>query len=93
MLSYFDKGACMPARKAGPGTTGASTSESKHERFERLAAARASVIKDKLHSLGHLTNRQQYSFDRDDVDKLFGELEGELRRTRDKFEKVLKPKD
>ena len=58
------------------------------ERFVRLAESRVTrAIKD-LRLIGNLSNRSNYSYDKEDVDKIIGALENELRALRRRFEKT-----
>jgi hypothetical protein len=64
--------------------------ESKHHRFTRLSKDRVSAIRDKLNQLGNLSNRRHYEFSEKEVSKMFGDIEDEFQRTKDKFAKALK---
>lgn len=61
------------------------TKEAKRERFVRLAELRTNLILDRLRVLGHCANKSAYNYTDDDVEKIFGELEDELRLTKAKF--------
>jgi hypothetical protein len=56
------------------------------ERFVRLAEKRvARTIKD-IRLIGNLSNRSNYSYNQDDVRKILGTLETELKNLRHRFE-------
>ena len=62
-----------------------STRGSPDERFKRLAEQRVNVIVDKLRLLGQLSNRRNYTYTEQQVDKIFRTLKTELRDTQAKF--------
>ena len=56
------------------------------ERFVRLAESRVTrAIKD-LRLIGNLANRSNYSYEKEDVEKMIGALEGELKTLGRRFE-------
>lgn len=60
--------------------------ESSSEKFRRLAEARVvRAIKD-IRLIGNLSNRSNYSYDRNAIDKIFRTLEKELKQVRARFE-------
>ena len=61
------------------------TKEAKRERFLRLATLRTNLILDRMRVLGHCANKSAYSYTDEDIDKIFGELEDELRIIKAKF--------
>lgn len=59
--------------------------EAKRQRFLRLATLRTNLILDRLRVLGHCANKSAYNYTDEDVEKIFDELEDELRITKSKF--------
>jgi len=62
--------------------------ETKRDRFVRLAEARTNKIIDMLQLLGNCSNTSAYDYTQQDVDKIFGAIENELREAKKKFNKV-----
>ncbi len=62
-----------------------ATHETKRERFVRLAEARTNKILDMMKLLGNCSSKSNYEFTDEDVKKIFGVLERELKNTRNKF--------
>lgn len=60
--------------------------ESKHQRFRRLAQARGDRLIKEISLLGNLSNRKNYDFESEDVERLFAPIEDELRECRAKFD-------
>ncbi len=60
-------------------------SESKRDKFVRLAEARTNKIIDMLHLLGNCSNTSTYEYTQQDVNKIFNAIENELRETKKKF--------
>lgn len=59
--------------------------ETKRERFVRIAEARTNRIIDNMRLLGNCSNKQNYEYTDEDIKKIFGTLEKELRQTKSKF--------
>lgn len=59
--------------------------ESNSERFRRLASTRTNTILDKIRILGNCANRGMYSYTDEEVQKIFGIIEKELKDTKAKF--------
>ncbi len=59
--------------------------ESKRERFVRLAEARTNKILDMMKLLGNCSSKSNYDYTDEDVKKIFGALEKELKNTKAKF--------
>lgn len=59
--------------------------ETKHERFKRLAQARGDRLLKDLELLGNLSNRHNYEYSEEDIRKLFGVIEAELRDCKARF--------
>lgn len=62
--------------------------ETKRDRFIRLAEARTNKIIDMIQLLGNCSNLGAYDYTAQDVDKIFGAIEAELREAKKKFAKV-----
>ena len=60
--------------------------ESKSERFVRIAEKRTNKIIDMIQLLGNCSNRATYDYTRDDVKKIFGAIESELKIAKAKFD-------
>lgn len=59
--------------------------EAKRSRFVRLATIRTNSVLDRLRVLGHCANKSAYSFDDKDVEKIFNEIEDEIKFIKTKF--------
>jgi hypothetical protein len=55
------------------------------ERFVRLAEARTRKAIKMVRLIGNLSNRSNYSYKQEDVDKIFRALELEVRKARARF--------
>ncbi len=62
--------------------------ETKREKFVRLAEARTNKIIDMLQLLGNCSNTSAYDYTQQDVEKIFGAIEDELKEAKKKFNKV-----
>lgn len=62
--------------------------ETKRDKFVRLAEARTNKIIDMIQLLGNCSNVSAYDYTQQDVDKIFGAIENELREAKKKFNKV-----
>lgn len=62
--------------------------ESKREKFVRLAEARTNKIIDMLQLLGNCSNTSVYEYTQKDIDQIFGAIELELREAKKKFSKT-----
>jgi hypothetical protein len=54
--------------------------ETKEERFKRLATARTQRILNDLRLLGNCSNHSVYSYSKEDVARIFGAIDKELKR-------------
>lgn len=61
------------------------SSESKNERFKRLAKQRGERALHDIHLLGNLSNRNNYDYSDNEVRKLFSALEDELKQAKSRF--------
>lgn len=62
--------------------------ETKRDKFVRLAEARTNKIIDMLQLLGNCSNTSAYDYTQQDVEKIFGAIENELKEAKKKFNKV-----
>jgi hypothetical protein len=61
------------------------SNETKYERFKRLAKQRGERLLKDIHLLGNLSNRNNYQYFDEDINKLFGIIESELRTQKMRF--------
>ena len=59
--------------------------ETKRERFVRLAEARTNKIINMLQLLGNCSSRINYEYTDEDIKKIFGAIEKEVKATKSKF--------
>lgn len=59
--------------------------ENRHERFKRIAAKRTNEILEKIRILGNCSNKSSYEYTEEEVNKIFGELDKQLRLTKARF--------
>lgn len=57
------------------------------EKFKSLAKNRVQKALQTLRLIGNLSNKRHYDYNENDVKKIIGALEGELRRVKQKFSK------
>lgn len=60
--------------------------ETRSERFVRIAEARTNKIIDMIQLLGNCANKSNYEYSKEDVKMIFGAIETELRAAKAKFE-------
>jgi hypothetical protein len=58
----------------------------KRERFKRVATRRTNAVLKKLQVLGNCANRNTYEYTEEEANKIFSEIERELKLTRMKFQ-------
>lgn len=63
-------------------------SETKRERFIRLAVTRTNKIIDMIKLLGNCSNTSVYEYTKEDVDKIFSAIESELKEAKKNFAKA-----
>ena len=63
-----------------------ANTESKSERFVRIAEARTNKIIDMIQLLGNCSNRAAYDYTKDDIKMIFGAIESELKIAKAKFD-------
>ena len=61
------------------------STESKRERFVRIAEARTNKILEMMRLLGNCASKGNYDYNDDDIRKIFSALEKELKNTKNKF--------
>jgi hypothetical protein len=59
--------------------------ETKRDAFLRLAESRTRSVIEKIRVLGNCANPYAYEYTEEDVRKIFGTIERELRKTRARF--------
>lgn len=60
-------------------------SETRKEKFNRLATYRTNAVLDKLRILGNLSNRSNYDYDEADLRKIFNAIEEQFRLLKARF--------
>ncbi len=63
-------------------------SETKREKFVRLAEARTNKIIDMIHLLGNCSNAGTYEYTQQDVEKIFTAIDNAIRESKKKFSQV-----
>ena len=58
----------------------------KRERFKRVATRRTNAVLKKLQVLGNCANKNTYEYTEEEANKIFSEIEKELKLTRMKFQ-------
>ena len=61
------------------------SNETKRERFVRIAEARTNKILEMIRLLGNCSSKGNYDYTEEDIKKIFGALEKELKNTKNKF--------
>jgi hypothetical protein len=59
--------------------------ESRSERFKRLASKRTNDILEKIRILGNCYNKSSYEYTEEEINKIFSEIEKQLKLTKAKF--------
>jgi hypothetical protein len=59
--------------------------ETRNERFRRIATKRTNEIFEKIRILGNCSNRSSYEYTEEEVNKIFSEIEKQLKFTKAKF--------
>lgn len=60
-------------------------SETKRQRFVRLAEARTNKILEMMRLLGNCSSKSNYDYTEEDIKKIFNALEKELKNTKNRF--------
>lgn len=66
--------------------------EGKRERFLRLAEPRTQRVLDALRVLGNCSNRVVYDWNESDLKQVFGVIEKEIERVKERFQRTEKTK-
>ena len=61
------------------------SNESKRERFVRIAEARTNKILEMMRLLGNCSSKANYEYSDEDIKKIFGALEKEIKNTKNRF--------
>ncbi|MCI7085388.1 hypothetical protein MR988_04665 [bacterium] len=61
------------------------SNENKRERFIRIAEARTNKILEMMRLLGNCSSKSNYEYTDEDIKKIFGALEKELKNTKNRF--------
>lgn len=59
--------------------------ETRNIRFKRLATARTNAVLDKLRLLGNLSNKANYDFSEEEINKIFSAIDSQLKTIKAKF--------
>lgn len=59
--------------------------ENKYEKFKRIASKRTNDIFEKIRILGNCSNKSSYEYTEEDVNKIFSEIDKQLKLTKAKF--------
>lgn len=59
--------------------------ETKDERFKRIAAKRTNDVLEKIRILGNCSNRSSYKYTTEEINKIFSELDKQLKFTKARF--------
>ena len=59
--------------------------ETRHERFKRVASKRTNEILEKIRILGNCSNKSSYEYKEEEINKIFSEIEKQLKYTKTKF--------
>lgn len=63
-----------------------ASEKEKSERFKRVAESRTNRIIDQIRLLGNCSNRSNYEYTDEDVKKIFGVIESELKEAKMKYQ-------
>lgn len=66
--------------------------ENKEEKFKRIATARTLRVLEDLRLLSNCANRGNYAYTEHDINKIFNEIQNEIKRTKALFSKKPKTK-
>ncbi|MBI4680535.1 MAG: hypothetical protein HY753_04850 [Nitrospirae bacterium] len=64
---------------------GQEKEETRNERFKRVASKRTNEILEKIRILGNCSNKSSYEYKEDEVNKIFSEIDKQLKLTKGKF--------
>ncbi len=57
----------------------------KRDRFKKLASSRTNMVLKSLKVLGNCSNRSAYEYSEEEIQRIFKEIEVEVRNTKSKF--------
>lgn len=60
--------------------------ETKREKFLRLANSRTNKLLDSIRLLSNLSNKSNYDYTKNDVDKIFSAIDKEIKKAKVEFE-------
>ncbi|OGY18741.1 MAG: hypothetical protein A2900_02170 [Candidatus Chisholmbacteria bacterium RIFCSPLOWO2_01_FULL_50_28] len=64
--------------------------ETRQDRFKRLAVQRTNIVLEKLRILGNLSNRANYDYSDEEINKIFYAIDSQLKMTKARFIKKKK---
>lgn len=59
--------------------------ETRQERFKRLAVYRTNAVLEKLRILGNLSNKANYDFSEQEVNKIFSAIDSQIKAIKARF--------
>jgi len=59
--------------------------ETRHDRFIRIATKRTNEILEKIRILGNCSNKSSYEYTEEEINRIFGEIDKQLKVTKSKF--------
>ena len=59
--------------------------ETRNERFKRVASKRTNEILEKIRIIGNCSNKSSYEYTEEEVNKIFSEIDKQLKLTKAKF--------
>lgn len=59
--------------------------ETRNDRFKRIAAKRTNEVLDKIRILGNCSNKSSYEYSKEEINKIFAEIDKQLKITKAKF--------
>ena len=65
-----------------------TNTESKHDKFVRLAETRTNKIMDLIRLLRNCSNTATYEYSHDEVERIFQAIESEIKETKKSFQRV-----
>jgi len=68
-------------------------SENSRDKFVRLAENRVNKVIKAIRLVGNLSNRSNYSYTEEDIEKIFSAMNSELKECQNKFKRSAKKQD
>lgn len=59
--------------------------ETRHEKFRRLAESRVNRVLNDIRLIGNLSNRNNYDYTSEEIEKIFRTLDSELKQIKGRF--------